>query len=294
MIKFDPEAYKTSVFEGPYETLAALKADCVAPSADDAVFKGWAETTGHSADQTDILTTLFNNHYLSRVHATLQAQADHNVERGSALKVPGLSFQLPKDLVDAFEQIGGNESSLPVQVLAFEGTKETILPALQEEFFGVVVATAVCPTREDAAARNQIASVMAPSLIVYDEPINYISDWWAERADIVFVNSYAHYMTSEDDVARFTLAIAGTGAKYAVFANTVETESDNEEFWGQRYFGGIIPTRRAPKGELSQLMTSLGYKQVSTGETPATYDKTPGTAATRQLPVESQLVFKLR
>lgn len=285
-LEFDTQAFAKAVFQGPFASLADMRLASSVPIGSESDHARFIQTTGQPAFSESILTTQHNPHFLARRYDVLSAQMRQLRAGAPADEVPGLNFSLPPFLVRAFAEVSAGNTRETV-VLAFEGTRETLIPLLQEEFPDQkITAGLICTSIEDAHARNGLTAQGDDT-----QTLNHITMKDIGAAHLVFANSWLHYLDSRDDVIKWVDQACKTGADHVVLANTLTTTARAPEFWAQAYYGGYIPVRVANQSELVDLFNVRGYALSKLDKTPPTYDQNAATVRGRAFPQETQLVF---
>jgi hypothetical protein len=266
-IKFDPEAAKTALFEGPFDSREKLLAACETVTLPNSDYQKWAQDNGVDAATGSIFTTAYSPAYIKSRLATLEGQAN---DFTNGTETTGLKFTVPPMLTAAFEAAAqSHKTETPFKMLTISNTRETLYFNLRKAFPNMNL-HAICATATaDQALRSN--GIIADKASAVAQSLTYTNAWKNQSYDLVHINAAVFY-EARDGVRKMVQDIAATRAERVVFSNLINSSSDKEEWFAQRSRGGIVPMRALPTQEIVTLMQQVGYKLVDRNLAAVSYD----------------------
>jgi hypothetical protein len=280
-IAFDPEAYKTKPSEGPFRSKAALLQECrlMDPSQPHwEQYQKWAQD--HGVANGSIIMSVNSPGYLRIRRDTLKAQLKSFKDTSPESKAGG-GFALPEALTNAFNAAASKHEGGPFNVMLMNSLRYISYFDLRASFPNLDIhATCAAPTENHAEQCNNLIQTIAPELA---DHLKFSSTWSQDNFHLANIDFAAIYF---DQASLYKLAadIEKTNATSVVFSNvarnTVSFNGD-EEWMGQRTFGGITPYRIPALGEVKDAMMRQGYTLEKTSVDPIAYTGDPNSPYVR-------------
>jgi len=253
-IEFNPEARKTKLFEGPYASREALIEACeiVTPNhAAWAQYQTFKEECGVSVAGR-IQTTAYNDDLLKRRFATLTTE----------LKNPEGAAAPVKFVTDFLQGVMYETPDRPYKILSVATTRDNlffavdkVMPDLKAQVTRFIPDSDAVEIFNDVVETNEKIS----GRLIHTDHFAGLT------ANAAIIDPALMY---EDKKALRCLFsdIEKTGAKYIVIHDLMANTDPNgaEQWYGQRYSGGIIPLRIPARNEIDEILAQAGYRTVLT------------------------------
>jgi hypothetical protein len=151
-------------------------------------------------------------------------------------------------------------------------------------------ATCAAPTEDHAEQCNHIIQTITPELA---DHLKFSSVWEDENFHLANIDFAAIYYDQEG-LHKLAADIKNTSAKRVIFSNIAKNTlafDGNEEWMGQRGFGGIIPYRIPALGEIKEVMMKHGYQAEKASVDPIAYTGDASSAIVKKPDERDNYVF---